>query len=150
MSMENEVFAKIRATLIADTTLMGYLGSDNNKVRYAFGTYPSLGANFAPCITYFTLPYGPDGDMDSLAKYALRVQIDVWDKNTDVGIANIRNINERIDALLYLKVFSTTNYRIGLNRRISKNDVLVDLLDNPNQLIQSSSDWIFTIYGKNV
>jgi len=142
MSAESEVLTKIRDTLKADSTLLGYVDNDANNIRHSYAN-----AQFdTPVITYHTVIMPPDSDMDRYGKFEMRLQFNIFGINNSTDITNIRNIYERIDALLYEQVFATTNYKVKNIRHSGWQWVPTDYIKEGEAILHCFAEWTLNIY----
>jgi len=94
MSVESNVFEKIRKVLIADATLNRYV----NKRVYA--SHPSTIAQPKfPAISLFLLESAENESIHSAID--MRIQIDIWASNKDYNVKDMFDIKQRIRDLLH-------------------------------------------------
>lgn len=141
MSAESEVLTKIRDTLKADATLLGYVSSaDDIRHSYANVQFDT------PAITYHTVIMPPARDMDEYGKFEMRVQFNIFELNVSNNITNARNIHERIDALLYQEVFTTTTYKVRGGAHSGWQSVPTDYEKDGEVVVQWLAEWTFSLY----
>jgi len=146
MSLEGEIFTAIRNTLKGDATLLGYVGDSANNIRHSY-------VNFefdVPCITFHAVTIPPDSDYDRYGKFLMQIQLNAFDLNNSTGIGNLRNIEERIDALLYEQNFATTTYEVKHIRHSGWTPVPTEYVKEGETIIHAFSDWELRVYKKSV
>ena len=138
--MNDEILKAIRDILKNDSTLIGYIGSAD---RIYYHIAPLTAA--IPCIV-MALSEKPDEEMDSFGKIHLELELSIYDGDYD----NLSDILERLDALLFDKRFTTTNWAVKYCKRVLAIDEKSDFVKDGIPVIRRITKWQLRAYKKNV
>ena len=121
MTVEEKVIEKIRKTLIADSTINGYV-----KTRVYGSHISSVEEPVHPCISLHLLPSSTRFAERSFM--VLNIQVDIWMLNTVHSQTDVFAIIERVRALLDRQnlVDSTIGLKVGASVETNSGQMMTD------------------------
>lgn len=139
--MSVEVWEQVVSLLEADSQLITLLGGE----KRIYWRRPTKERKL-PCVAYYG-DESPDLEMDTHGKFELRLYIDIWSLSAETN----DQIKDRLDAVLFDKRMSTTNYSVKGCRRLTALPIPTGVVDESGKEIeQLSTTWRLKVFKKGV